>query len=55
MGSRVWEDSEVEAEVVEEGDGIMAEALAAMLAGRAVAYMEQTAATENVVPRSMPN
>ena len=34
LGSRAWEDSEVEAALVEEGDQLMAEALWAVLAGQ---------------------
>jgi hypothetical protein len=38
MGSRAWEDSEVEAALVKEGDQLMAETLGAVLAGQEEAH-----------------
>ena len=36
LGARAWEDTAVDAALVEEGDQLMAEALEAMLAGQEV-------------------
>ena len=44
LGSRAWEDSEVEAALVEEGGQLMVEALRAILAGQEEVHMAQQTA-----------
>ena len=39
MGTRVWENTAVEEEVVAQGNKLVAEALGAMLAGQEVVYI----------------